>query len=89
MRAHTRDGVDTTTPPPQHLCNEVETVRDFTYLCDRVSGGCESTVTATARCAWCMPRECCELLHRKSFHLKQKIAVYKSNPRPVILHGNE
>ena len=31
----------------EKLCDEVETVRDFTYLGDRVSagGGCEAAVT--------------------------------------------
>ena len=34
------------------LCDEVETVSDFTYLGDRVSagGGCEASVTARPRC---------------------------------------
>ena len=32
----------------EKLCDEVETVREYTYLCDRVSagGGCEVDVTA-------------------------------------------
>ena len=32
----------------EKLCDEVETVREFTYLGDRVSagGGCEAVVTA-------------------------------------------
>ena len=36
------------------LCDEVETVREFTYLGDRVSagGGCEAAVTARIRCGW-------------------------------------
>ena len=36
------------------LCDKVETVRTFTYLGDRVStgGGCETAVTARARCGW-------------------------------------
>ena len=34
------------------LCDEVSTVREFTYLGDRVSagGGCEAAVTARTRC---------------------------------------
>ena len=34
------------------LCDEVKTVRVFTYLGDRVStgGGCEAAVTARTRC---------------------------------------
>ena len=36
------------------LCDEVETVSEFTYLGDRVSadGGCEATVTARTNCGW-------------------------------------
>ena len=38
----------------EKLCDEVETVREFTYLGDRVSAcrGCEDAVTARARCGW-------------------------------------
>ena len=34
------------------LCDEVETMREFTYLGDRVSAGagCEAAVTARTRC---------------------------------------
>ena len=34
------------------LCDEVETVSEFTYLSDRVSagGGCEAAVTVRTRC---------------------------------------
>ena len=34
------------------LCDEIKTVREFTYLGDRVSadGGCEAAVTARTRC---------------------------------------
>ena len=36
----------------ENLCDEVETVREFTYVGDRVSagGGCEAAVTARTRC---------------------------------------
>ena len=42
----------------EKLCDEVETVREFTYLGDRVSasGGCEAAVTARTRCGWVMFR---------------------------------
>ena len=35
----------------EKLCHKVETVREFTYLGDRVSavGGCEAAVTARTR----------------------------------------
>ena len=48
----------------EKLCVEVETVREFIYLGDRVSagGGCEADVTARTRCRWVMYMECGELL---------------------------
>ena len=60
-------------------CDEVETVRRFTYLGDRVSagGGCEAAVTAIAKCGWIKFRECGELLHDKRFPLKLKGGVHK------------
>ena len=38
----------------EELCKEVETVKSFFYLGDRVnaSGGCEAAVTVTARIGW-------------------------------------
>ena len=44
----------------EKLCDEVETVREFTYLGDRASagGGCEAAVIATTRCRWVKVREC-------------------------------
>ena len=55
------------------LCDEVETVREFTYLGDRVSasGGCEAAVTARRKCAFGKFMECSELYGRR-FHLKLK-----------------
>ena len=43
----------------EKVCDEVETVREFTYLGDSVSacGGCEAAVTARAKCGWPMFRE--------------------------------
>ena len=36
------------------LCDELETVGEFTYLGHRMSagGGCEAAVTARTRCGW-------------------------------------
>ena len=72
----------------EKLCNEVETVREFTYLGGRVSagGGCEAAVTARTRCGWAKLRECDELLQGSRFPLTQKGAVYKSYVRPAILY---
>ena len=73
------------------LCDEVETVMEFTYLSDRVSagGGCEAAVTARTRCGWVKFRECGELLHGRRFPLRQKGAVYRSYIRPATLNGSE
>ena len=46
----------------EKLCDEVETVREFTYLGDRVSASrrCEAAVTARTRRGWVKLRECSE-----------------------------
>ena len=73
----------------EKLCDGVETVREFTYLGDRVSvgGGCEAAVTARTRCRLAMFRECGKLLYGRRFPLMLKRAVYKSYVRPAILYG--
>ena len=72
-------------------CDEVETVREFTYLGDRVSSGegCEAVVNARTRCGWIKLRECSELLYGRRFPLKLKGVVNKSYVRPAILYGSE
>ena len=74
----------------EKLCDDVETLREFTYLGDRVSadGGCEAAVTARTRCDRVKLRECSELLYGR-FPLKLKGAVYRSYVRPAILYGSE
>ena len=74
----------------EKLCNEMETVQEFTYLGDRVSavGGCEAAVIARTRHGWVTVRECSELLYGR-FPLKLKDAVHKSNVRPAVLYGSE
>ena len=59
------------------LCDEEETVGEFTYLGDRVSagGGCETAVTAGTRCGCVKFRECSELLYGWRFPLRLKGAV--------------
>ena len=58
----------------------METVREFTYLGDRVSedGGSEAAVTAKTRCGLVTFTECGELLYGRRFPLKLKGAVYRS-----------
>ena len=47
------------------LCDDVETVSEFTYLGDRVSagGGCEAAITVGTRCGWFTFKECGDLLY--------------------------
>ena len=70
-------------------CDEVETVRKYTYIVDGVSagGGCEAVVTARTRCGWIW--ECSELLCRMRFPLELKGAVYKNYVRLELLYGSE
>ena len=77
--------------PVEELCEEVETVRGFCYLGDRVnaSGGCEAAVTARARIGCVKFRECGELLNSKRFSLKVKGMVYRSYVRVAMLYGSE
>ena len=55
-------------------CDEVETVRQFIYLGDRVSagGGCEAVVSARTRCGLVKFWECSELLHGRRLSLRLK-----------------
>ncbi len=70
---------------------ELEMVKEFCYLGDKVnaSGGCEAAVTARARFGWVKFRECGELLHGKRFSLKTKGRVYRSCVRSAMLYGSE
>ena len=62
------------------LCGEVESVKGFCYLGDRLnaSGGCETAVTSRVRIAWTKFRECGELLRGRRFSLRMKEMVYRS-----------
>ena len=73
------------------LCDDVEAVREFTYLGDRMStgGGCEAAVTARTRCGWVMFWECGELLYSWRFPLRLKGTSYWSYVRTAILYGSE
>ena len=59
------------------VCDEVETVREFTYLGDRVSagGGCKAAVTAGTRIVYVKLRQSGELLFDRRLHLNPKCAV--------------
>ena len=75
----------------EKLCDEVETVSEFTYLGDKMSayGGSEAAVTARTRCWWVKHRECVELVYGRIFHLRLKGDVCKSYVRPAILNGGK
>ena len=75
----------------EELCEEVDTVRGFCYLRDRVnaSGGCKAAVTARTRIGWVKFKECGELLNSKRFSLKTKGMVYRSCVRSAMLYGSE
>ena len=82
--------VDGLVEPVEELCEEVETVRGFCYLGDRVnaSGGCEAAMIAKARTGWVKFKECRELLNSKRFSLKMKGMVYRNCVRSAMLHGS-
>ena len=63
----------------EKLCDDVEIVRNFTHLCDRVSasGVCEAAVTARTRCWWVKIMDCGELPYGR-FPPKLKLVVHKS-----------
>ena len=77
--------------PVEELCEEVEAVKSFCYLGDRVNtrGGCEAAVTARARIGWVKFKECGELLNSKRFSLKMKEMIYQSCVRLAMLYGSE
>ena len=59
-------------------CNEVETVRGFTYQDHRVNASerSRSAQTVRTRCGCVNCRECSKLLHEKMTPLKLKRIVY-------------
>ena len=73
------------------LCDVVETIREFTYLGDRVSAGCgcEAAVTARTRCGWAKLKGYGELLYDRIFHLRLDGAVYKSYVSQAMLYVSE
>ena len=83
--------VDRLVEPMEELYVEVETVRGFCYLGDRVnaSGGCKAAVTARARIGCMKFKRCRELLNSKRFSFKMKRMVYRSFVRSVMLYGSE
>ena len=70
---------------------EVEIVKGFCYLDNRLnaSGECEAAVTERKRSGWKKLRECGEILFGKRFSLWMKGKVYKSYVRSAMLYGSK
>ena len=73
------------------MCDEVEIVKRFCYLGNRLndSGGCEAAVTAKTRVGCKKFRECDEMLFGKRFSLQKKGKIYKSYLRSAMLYGSK
>ena len=69
------------------LLYEVETVKGFRYLGDRLNaiGGCETAVTSRVRIGWMKFRKCGELLCGRRFSLRMEEMVYRSCVRSAML----
>ena len=82
---------DGTQEPEEVLCDEVETVKGFCYLGDRLnaSGGCETAVTSRVRIGWMKFRKCEELLRGRRFSLRMKRMVDQNCVRSAMLYGGE
>ena len=64
----------------EKLCDDVETVKDFCNLGDRLNtgGGSKAVVTARTKIGWVKFRECGEVLYGKHFSLRLKEKVYQN-----------
>ena len=71
--------------------DQVDFVKSFCYLGDKLnaSGGSKAAVTARMKIGWIKFRECGELLYGRKFLLKVKGRIYHSCIRPAMLHGSE
>ena len=72
------------------MCDEVEAVKRFCYLGDRLnaSGGCEAAVNARTRVGWKKFRVWRDTVGKKfSFRMKGKI--YKSYVRSAMSYGSK
>ena len=71
--------------------DQVDFMKSFCYLVDRLnaSGVSEAAVTARTRIGWIKFRKCGELLHGRKFLLKMKQRIYQSCVRSAMLYGSE
>ena len=91
LHAENVKGILETVKLEEKLCDEVETVQEFTQIGDWVSacGGSEVAVTAKTRYGLVKSRECDELLHGRKFPLKLDGAFYESCVRLAILYESK
>ena len=71
--------------------DQVDFVKSFCYLGDRLnaSDGSEAAVTARTRIGWIKFRECGELLYVRKLSLKMKRRIFQSCVRSAMLYGSE
>ena len=58
---------------------DVETVTDFSYVCNRIysRGGCEAAVTSRTRLGWVKLRDCQDLIFKKISYENQRKCIQK------------
>ena len=87
---YTKEGI---VEPGEELSffDQVDFVKRFGYLRDRLnaSGGSEAAVTARTRIGWIKFRDCGELLYGRKFLVKMKGRIYQSCVRSAMLYGSE
>ena len=73
------------------MCDEVEIVKGFCYLGDRLytSEECETAVIARTRLGWKKFRKCGEVQFGKRFVLRMKRKIYESYVRSAMLYESE
>ena len=90
LRINTMEGI---VEPDEEISffDQVDYVKSFGYLRDRLnaSGGSEAAVTARTRIGWIKFRKCGGLLYGRRFTLKMKGKIYQSCTRPAMLYGSE
>ena len=86
---YTKEGI---VEPGEELSffDQVDFVKSFCYLGDRLNAsvGSEAAVTARKRIEWIKFREYGELLYGRKFSLKMK-RIYQSYVRPAMLYGRQ
>ena len=75
----------------EKLNDGVGTVKQNSYLDDRINSGCEceAVMTSRTRIGWAKFREWLDLLRGKKFPLKIKEIIFNSCVRSAMIHGRE